>query len=92
VTGSGIDFLAVQEIGDQQAFDDLGGSLGAGWSGHPSAHPDGRGISSDESGDHGGINRMVWRTLHPRVSEHCRHASGLELVVHAHADRPQFRR
>jgi hypothetical protein len=34
VTNRGIHVLAVQEIGDQQAFDDLMAALGAGWAGN----------------------------------------------------------
>ena len=33
VTGRGVQVLAVQEVGDQQAFDDLGGRLRPGWTG-----------------------------------------------------------
>lgn len=44
VTGRSVQVLAVQEVGDQQAFDDLSGRLGASWTGVLSSHPDTRGI------------------------------------------------
>jgi endonuclease/exonuclease/phosphatase family metal-dependent hydrolase len=39
-----VDIVGFQEVGDQQAFDDLLAALGQGWDGVLSAHPDHRGI------------------------------------------------
>jgi hypothetical protein len=46
ITGQAPDALAVQEVGDPAAVDDLIGLLGGGWRARLSSHPDGRGIRS----------------------------------------------
>ncbi|MGH3383345.1 MAG: endonuclease/exonuclease/phosphatase family protein [Nocardioidaceae bacterium] len=44
IRSAGVDVVGLQEIGDQQAFDDLLAELGSGWTGVLSTAPDTRGI------------------------------------------------